>query len=297
MKPRRALLGLLAAASPAWAQFATGSFFASHDSDNFDEVRVTAGATADNGFGAAAGAMHYSAPGWSANGALLVGTYKSYKATEQIDASLGAARIDGSTYAVGGLDYLHTWASGDALGLSLERSIVNSQGGIEDGITYNVLAAVGDYVFTPSFNVGVAAGATLFSDDNQRPFLRTRWNLLLAEAQGLNAYLKTRSYRNSEPDRPQYYSPASLNEVSLGLSVRWRADERVVLSAWADGGMQYTSNGDQPIWSAFAGLASPRNDPIRWNLGLLAANTASLFTSQSGAYTYLSLAGQVNVPF
>lgn len=280
-----------------WAQFATGSFFASHDSDNFDEVRITAGATADNGLGAAAGAMHYSAPGWSANGTLLVGTYKSYKAREQIDASLGAARIDGRTYAVGGLDYLRTWTSGNALGLSLERNIVNSQGGVEDGITYTALAAVGDYAFTPGFNVGLAAGATFFSDDNQRPFLRTRWNLALTEAYGLNTYLKTRSYRNSDPDRPQYYSPQSLNEVSLGLSMRWRADERVVLSAWADGGMQYTSNGNQPIWSAFAGLASPRGDAIRWNLGLLATNTASLFTSQSGAYTYLSLAGQVNVPF
>lgn len=297
MRPRRAVLGLLVAASPAWAQFATGSFFASHDSDDFDEVRITAGATADNGVGATTGAMHYSAPGWSANGALLVGTYKSFTAQEQIDASLGAARIDGRTFAVGGLDYLYTWTSGDALGLSLERNIVNSRGGIDDGITYNVLAAVGDYVFTPSFNVGVSAGTTLFSDDNRRPFLRTRWNLLLNDAYGLNAYLKTRSYRSSEPDRPQYYSPASLNEVSLGLSVRWRADARVVLSAWADGGMQYTRTGNQPIWSAFAGLASPRNDPIRWNLGLLATNTGSLFTSQSGAYTFLSLTGQVNVPF
>ena len=291
------LMGLLAAASPAWAQFANGSFFASHDSDSFDEVRITAGATADNGFGAAAGAMFYSAPGWSAHGTLLVGSYKSYTAQQQVDVSLGAARIDARTYAVGHLDYLHTWASGNALGLSLERNIVNSQGGIEDGITYNALAAVGDYVFTPSFNVGVAAGVTLFSDDNQRPFVRTRWNVALTEAYGLNAYFKTRSYRNSEPGRPQYYSPQSLNEVSLGLSVRWRADERVVLSTWADGGMQYTSNGDQPIWSAFAGLASPRNGPIRWNLGLLATNTASLFTSQSGAYTYLSLAGLVNLPF
>ncbi len=295
--PRCALLGLLAAAVPAWAQFATGNFFASHDSDDFDEVRVTAGATADNGFGAAAGAMHYRAPGWSANGALLAGTYKSFKTHEQIDASLGVARIDGRTYAVGGLDYLRSWASGNSLGLSLERSIVNSQGGIEDGIAYNAVAAVGDYVFTPQFNVGLAAGATFFSDDNQRPFLRTRWNLALNEEYGLNAYLKTRSYRNSDPYRPQYYSPASLNEVSLGLSMRWRAAPRVVLSSWADGGMQYASTDDQPIWSAFVGLASPHNDPIRWNLGLLATNTASLFTSQSGAYTYLSLAGQVNVPF
>ena len=127
MRTRLALLFLLAGASPVWAQFATGTFFASHDSDNFEEMRVSAGATADNGIGAAAGAMYYSAPGWSASGTLLVGTYKSYKAAEQIDANAGVARIDGRNYAVGGLDYLHTWATGNALGLSFERSVVNSR--------------------------------------------------------------------------------------------------------------------------------------------------------------------------
>lgn len=289
--------GLLSAACTASAQFATGTFFASHDSDDFDEVRATVGATAGNGFGAAVGTMHYSAPGWSANGTLLAATYKEFGHERQIDASIGAARIDGRDYAVGGLDYLHTWASGNALGLSFERNIVNSQGGIEDGIAYNALALAGDYAFSPVFNVGAAVGGTYFSDGNQRPFLRTRWNYSLNESYGLNAYLKTRSYRNSDPDRPQYFSPSSLNEVSLGLSVRWRASDRVVLSAWADAGMQYASGDDQSIWSAFIGLASPRNDPIRWNIGLIATNSATLFTSQSGAYNYLSLAGQINLPF
>lgn len=288
---------LLAGAAPAAAQFATGTLFVSHDSDNFDEVRVTAGATADNGFGAAVGAMHYSAPGWSANGSALLATYKEFGRERQVDASLGAARIDGRDYAIGNLEYLRSWADGNALGLSIERNIVASQGGIEDGIVYNVMAGVGDYVFTPAFNVGAAAGLTYFSDGNQRPFLRTRWNWSLDENYGLNAYLKTRSYRNSDPYRPQYYSPPSLNEVSLGLSARWRASDQVVLAAWADGGMQYTTGDDQPIWSAFVGLSSPRNQALRWNLGLLATNTSSLFTTQSGAYNYLSLAGQVNVPF
>jgi hypothetical protein len=287
----------LTAASAATAQFATGTLFVSHDSDDFDELRITAGATADNGFGAAVGAMRYSAPGWSANGSSLVATYKEFGRERQIDASLGAARIDGRDYAIGNLEYLHSWTDGNALGLSVERNIVGSQGGIEDGIVYNVMAGVGDYVFTPAFNVGAAAGLTYFSDGNQRPFLRTRWNWSLDERYGLNAYVKTRSYRNSDPYRPQYYSPPSLNEVSLGLSARWRASDQVVLAAWADAGMQYTTGDDQPIWSAFVGFQSPRNAPIRWNLGLLATNTASLFTSQSGAYNYLSLAGQVNVPF
>lgn len=144
--------------------------------------------------------------------------------------------------------------------------------------------------------MGLAGGTTYFSDGNNRPFLRTRWNYSVNEQYGLNAYLKTRSYRNSDPDRPQYFSPEWLNEASLGLSSRWLAAERVVLSTWLDAGMQYTSTDNQPIWGAFLGLASPRNAQIRWNVGLLATNTASLLTSQSGAYRYLSAAAQLSFP-
>jgi hypothetical protein len=287
----------LAGATSAGAQFASGSFFASHDSDSFDELRITAGYTWAQGLGVAAGAMRYSAPGWSAQGALLAGTYKDFGRTQQIDASLGLAQIDGQTYVVGGLEVLMTRESGSSLGLSLERNIVNSQGGIEDGILYNSLALVGDLAFTPAFNVGLAGGATLFSDGNDRPFVRSRWNYSIDEQYGLNLFLKTRSYRNSEPQRPQYYSPEWLNEASFGISSRWRAADDLVISASADAGMQWTDAGDEPIWAAFVGLGSPRNQPIRWNIGLLATNTASLFTSQSGAYRFLSLTGQLNIPF
>jgi hypothetical protein len=290
------LAALCVCATGADAQSVTGSLFVSHDSDSFDELRLSVGYSGEEGFGLAAGAMRYSAPGWSANGALLAGTYVENRKARQIDASVGAAQIDGRNYLVGGIDYLQRWEPGHALGFGFERNIVNSQGGIEDGIVYNSLALVGDYVFSAPFNVGLAAGSTYFTDSNHRPFLRTRWNYSLDEQYGLNAYLKTRSYRNSDPDRPQYFSPQWLNEASLGLSSRWLAAERVVLSAALDAGMQYTNADNQPIWGAFLGFASPRNAAIRWNIGLLATNTASLFTSQSGAYQYLSATAQLNIP-
>lgn len=280
----------------AGAQAVIGSLFLSHDSDDFDEYRVSAGYTGEQGFGLAAGAMRYTSPGWSANGALLAGTYSQQDKRRQVDASVGVARIDDHDYLVGSFDVLQRWESGHALGIGFERNIVSSQGGIEDGILYNSLALVGDYAFSAPFNVGLAAGSTYFTDSNQRPFLRTRWNYSLDEQYGLNTYLKTRSYRNSDPDRPQYYSPQWLNEASLGMSSRWRASEQVVLSAALDAGMQYTNTDDQPIWSAFLGLGSPRNAPIRWNIGLLATNTASLLTSQTGAYRYLSATAQLIIP-
>jgi hypothetical protein len=287
---------LSACAASAGAQSVNGNVFMSHDSDDFDSYRVSAGYTGEHGFGLSAGAMRYSAPGWSANGTQLSGTYREQTKLRQIDASVGVARIDGDDYLVGSVDYLQRWEAGHALGLAFERHVVDSQGGIEDGIVYNSLALVSDYLFSAPFNVGLAAGSTYFSDSNQRPFVRTRWNVALDERYGLNAYLKTRSYRNSDPDRPQYYSPQRLNEASLGLSSRWRAADSVVLSAALDAGMQYTNTDDQPIWGAFLGLASPHNARIRWNFGVLATNTATLMTSQSGAYRYLSATAQLIIP-
>ena len=296
MKVLACLAALWACTASHAAESVNGSLVLSHDSDSFDEYRVTVGYTGERGFGLSTGAMRYSAPGWSANGALLAGTYSEQGKLQQVDASVGVARIDGQDYLVAGVDYLRHWEAGHGLGFGFERNIVNSQGGIEDEILFNSLALVGDYVFSAPFNVGLAAGSTYFSDGNNRPFLRTRWNYAINEDYGLNAYLKTRSYRNSDPDRPQYFSPEWLNEASLGLSLRWLAAERVVLSASLDAGMQYTNSDNQPIWGAFLGLAAPRNSAIRWNVGVLATNTASLLTSQSGAYRYVSATAQLIFP-
>ena len=297
MKVGLVLVALWAAASAASAQSISGSFFYARDSDSFEELRAGAGWTAANGFGLAAGGVRFAAPGWSENGAYLHGTYRESTRTRQIDASIGVLDVAGQVYAVGALDFMQRWPSGNAAGLSLERNVVNSQGGIEDQITQNTAVLVADYVFTPVFNVGLAGGLTYFSDGNTRPLLRTRWNYELVPSYGLNAYLKTRSYSNSDPDRPQYYSPARLNEASLGLSARWLAQERVVFSAAADAGVQSTVEDSDPIWSVLLGLASPRGEALRWNIGLLATNSSSFLTTESGAYRYLSATARIDIPF
>lgn len=275
-----------------------GRLYLSHDSDDFRERIATLGYTSASGFGLKAGSAHYAAPGWDADGALLAGTYRREDDARVVDASLGALRIDGRTRAVGALDVLqkHVGAH-SALGLSLERDIVNSRRGIDDGLTHDSLALVGDHAFGERFNVGAAGGATWFSDHNRRPFLRTRWNLLLDDDWGLNAYLKTRHYRNERPHRPAYYSPERLGEVSLGLSARFLAAGQVVVSAQADAGRQRTEDSSQTIWSYALGVGAPRDRRVQWNVALQATNTASAGTSASGAYRYTSLVAQLRVPF
>ena len=289
---------LLALAGSAAAQSVSGQLLASDDSDGFRETITTAGFRAAQGFGLKAGALHYHAPGWRESGSLLAATYQRRDEGVQLDASLGLARLADHDHTVASLDALWPVARGSSLGLSVERDLVNSVAGIDEGLSFTSLALVAEHAFSERFNVGLAAGATHFSNDNRRPLLRTRWNFELAPTYGLNTYLKTRSYQNSEPNRPQYFSPARLNEVSAGLSTRLAVAAGVVLSAGADVGTKHTEAGSQRIWSYALRLAAPRQAAVQWSLALEASNAAGTSpVTASEDYRYTRALAQVNVPF
>lgn len=283
--------------SAVHAQSVTGSFFASHDSDDFRESKQTLGYTNAAGWGLRAGPMRYTAPGWAASGNLLVGTYKRSDDSRTIDANLGAARVSGTDYLVGGLDYMERLGPSTAAGLSLERDFVNSIRGIDSGTHFTALAAVLDHAFNDRFNVGVAAGSALFSNDNNRPILRTRWNYSLDERYGLNAFLKTRNYHNTNPYRPEYFSPQRLGEASVGLSAKFALAQAVVLSASLEAGQQRVDGASDPIWRGALGVASRRSDAMQWFLGVEASNVAPLFSGQTGSYRYTSATARLSVPF
>lgn len=288
---------LAGAATVAAAQGITGALQISHDSDSFNERKESVGYVGAQGWGLRAGALQYSAPGWSEAGASLSGTYKKEDAERRTEASLGVAHIAQHSYLVGMLDHMQQLRPGTALGVSVERDFVNSMRGIQQGLSYTSLALVADHAFTDRFNVGVSAGAAAFSNDNDRPILRTRWNYSLDERYGLNAYLKTRNYRNSNPYRPEYFSPGRLGETLLGLSARFVVADSAVLSASVDAGRQHIDGGSEPVWNINLGLASRRGSAVQWMVGFEATNSASLFTTQALSYRYVSAVARVRIPF
>lgn len=297
MKPWAIALTLAALTGAAAAQNVSGQLSLSRDSDDLRETLATTAYRSAQGWGLKAGALHYSALGWSEDGALLAATYRQDDATLRLDASLGAAQLAGHEHLVASLDATWPIASSSSLGLSLERDYINSVAGIDQGITFDNLALVADHSFGAGFNVGLAGGVTRFSNDNRRPFLRIRWNFELEPSYGLNAYLKTRSYQNSAPNQPQYFSPARLNEVSAGLSSRFVVAERLVLSAAADAGSQHTETGAQRIWSCALRLGALRTAALQWSVGLDASNAAGTSqASTSGSYRYTRAVAQLSLP-
>jgi hypothetical protein len=188
-------LTLTMGVSTACAQALQFKLAASHDSDQFDEWKLTAGYTDAQGRGLQAGTLRYSALGWSRTGEHLAGTYHHSSPRWTTDAHLGLTQLAGHQHGVGALDTLYRWRPDTSVGISVERDLVNSQRGIEDGLTYLGLSLVADHAFTERFNVGLAVGSSWFSGDNRRDLLRTRWNLLLDDSYGLNAFVNWQSAR------------------------------------------------------------------------------------------------------
>lgn len=294
-----ALIGVLlaGAATGVASQVISSSLIASQDSDAFNERKQTLGYTGADGWGVKAGVRRYSAPEWSASGTSLLGTYKEVSEHRQVDVNVGIASIAQHDYLVGSVDYLQFVQPGSSWGVSLERDAVDSQRGLQQGLSYTAMALVADHAFTDRLGVGLSGGVTAFSNDNQRLQLRTRWSYALDERYGLNAFLKTRSYRNSNPYRPEYFSPNRLHEAALGLSVRMAVADQVVFNASLDAGQQWIDGSAQAIWSTVVGLASGRGSKTQWKIGLETSNSASQLSPQAASYRYTSAVAQLTIPW
>ncbi|WP_179403417.1 hypothetical protein [Burkholderia guangdongensis] len=274
-----------------------GDVLYSNDSDRFNEERGNLGYLFANGWGLGASLTHYSAPDWAATGRGAYGLYREHDAQQTVDARLGVMDTDGHTTVTGTLDYMRHITADTGLGVSAERDVVDSIVGIEKGLTYNSLMLVLDHQFTPRFTVGAVAGAFRFSDDNTRPLLRTRWNYELVANSGLNAYIKTRTYYDSNPYQGNYFSPRWLNEYSGGLSWRTALNDKVVFFVNADAGRQNTSDANTNIWSARIGLQNHRSRTVQWQIAVETTNDrAAGFVSSGGGYRYTSVTGRLMFP-
>jgi len=276
----------------------TGDALFSNDSDHFREARGYLGYLFSNGWGLGGGVTYYGAPDWSARGRGLFGQCRSADAQQTLSARVGVMDTDGHTTPTGALDFMRHVTSATSLGVSAERDVVDSIKGIENGLTYDSLALVLDHQFTPRFTVGAVAGAMWFSDHNTRPFLRTRWSYELVQNSGVNAYIKTRHYYDTDPGLGNYYSPRWLGEVSGGLSWRAALSDKAVFFVSADTGRQNTESGGTGIWGARIGLQNHRSRKMQWQVAVETTNNhTSGFSSGGDGYRYTSVTGQLVVPF
>lgn len=102
----------------------------------------------------------------------------------------------------------------------VERDIVETPIGLEDGIYYTFAGAALDLPLNKTNTVNVLAGVQEFTGDNVRLHLRGNYIHVLDEDLGLSAQLRTRWFRNSVPREFDYYSPRWYAQILPVLQMR-----------------------------------------------------------------------------
>lgn len=297
------LLCALITAPPVWAQEAarsdaiTSRWLFSEDTDHFRSQRVALGYLGSSGWGVEARTSHFSAPGWSANGKTLSGVYQSRSADASISARFGVDETKGASTGVGMFDYMRNLSRETALGVSMERDVVDSVNSINNHIRYTAGALVLDHAFSDRANVGVSAGNIWYSDGNERRQLRTRWNYELVQRSGLNAYAKTRHFHNTQPYNGNYFAPEDAAEYSLGMSWRKALSESTVLQLQGDAGRQFIDGEPKGLWTALVGLQSHHRAKVQWRVAFEVRNDASSNRNLGDDdYRYMMLTGNLIFP-
>lgn len=227
---------LLLAASAAHsqapaAQHVSTGIDASDDSDGFREYKPWAQYEAANSWGLRAAWQHYSINNWSTTGRSLYLTHRAQQGAWSSNGRVGLNRSAAHSHIVGAWDGMYQFTAQTAAGMSVERDVVNSQRGLERGLTATTAVAVLDHQLHPRLSLGLAAGSTWFSDDNRRDVLRSRWTFTLHEPQGWYAYAITRHYQNSKPYQGAYFAPERFREATLGLLWKKAVSDHLVISA------------------------------------------------------------------
>lgn len=287
-----------ALAQPAPTAHIAAGIDASDDSDGFHEFKPWAHYEAANGWGIRAGWQRYSQHGWSTTGQSLYLTHSTQYRNFTSTARLGFNQTDHHSHLVGAWDGMFQLSPATALGFSLERDVVNSQLGLQRGLTSGTALAVLDHQFHPRFGVGIAAGSTWFSDNNRRDLLRSRWTFTLSEAQGLYTYLTTRHYTNSNPYQGAYFAPDRFREAALGVMWKKAVTDNLVVSIHADRGRQYIDGQGQQLWHWGFYLSAPNRAPVQWRVGVSTGRDhASSISGSDTSYRYTSAVASLRIPF
>lgn len=105
-------------------------------------------------------------------------------------------------------------------GLSAATDVVESANSIADDTRYVYTAFDVDLQLDDNLNLSSVVGNTKFSNDNNRPFLKTKVTWTFMPEYGLSVYLRTKNQSDSNAGSTLYFSPEKLEQQAIGLQVR-----------------------------------------------------------------------------
>lgn len=206
--------------------------FASHDSDNFDVVKVGAGLLPvyQNGqdyWGVSAARNFYSAPDWSAVGSQLSLVKRDINPQNGLghNLSLGVNRIYDRDLLTADLNYSAMLNATTNYEAFFTRERVETKNSLMGGIAYNFYGASIENRFAPRWTAVGFLGQQQFTDDNIRNHVRAKLIYDLFPVEGVNVQLRHRQYHDSHDLTGNYFNPKNYQEQMLALGMRRRLND------------------------------------------------------------------------
>lgn len=164
----------------------------------------------------------------------------------------------------------------------LERDIVETRKGLDQGIYYTFAGAAFDLPLSERQTVTLVGGVQDFTGRNVRLHARFNYVAVLKPEWGLSAQLRARYFQSSVPREFDYFSPRHYAQITPTVQLRRRVSGWRLVLAGGLGAQRQTGLGWRKAVALDARLASP---PLAGLWSLEAAASYSN-TPVSAGYTY-----------
>lgn len=170
--------------------------------------------------------------------------------------------------------------------LFLEREIVETRRGVDEGIYYTFAGASMDIPASERHVFNAMAGVQEFTGTNERLHLRGSYVHVVKPDLGLSTQLRARYFHSTTPGEFDYYSPKHFVQLlPLVQMRRFHSTGWMILGAAGYGGQRATGSGWQSARLAEVRFESPRGSRNFRAFGHLQYSNNSL--SGAGNYHYL----------
>lgn len=301
-----ALAALLAVCGVARAQSAaTAELTFTRDADSFAATRFAAGylpayRSPQDYWGVSVGSDHYAQNEWSRDGQRLLGRVRQLDAQSGagLAADAGVARVANRTTFVADAAWSTRLTQSTGVELTGARDWIDTQRGIDDGITYHFIGASLEQGLGDHFTAIVLGGHQRFSDGNSRSHLRARLIYALLPEQGVSIQLRHRRFNADDISVPRrYFNPGRYEETQLVLALRRRIASWPgwAINGHVGGGRETIDRTERkPTASAELRLDGPLENG--WRLGLRAQYLRSAGGAEGVDYWYSLLGATLTIP-
>lgn len=178
----------------------------------------------------------------------------------------------------------------------LEREIVETPRGVDEGIYYTFVGASSDVPLSPSTTLTLTGALQSFTGRNERFHLRGSVVHVIKPELGLSIQLRTRYFHSTKPGEFDYYSPKNFVQALPVVQMRrFTSSGWMLLGAAGFGGQRATGSGWTTARLAEVRIESPRGVRGFRAFGQVQYSNNSL--NGSGDYHYVMARAGVTAAF